>query len=363
MAHGAVRYLRLILAHDEIRPCGGHADTIVLAEIRVVGTPAALSRIPGSATLITPAMLQPWRTATMNEALRRVPGVTIREEEGLGLRPNIGVRGLNPTRSTKVLLLEDGIPVTFAPYGDNAAYYHPPITRFESVEVLRGAGQIAFGPQTVGGVINYITPAITQGTTGRISVTGGDRSFLDVNARGMTTFGRLGTLATFGHRQAEGARENTGAQVSDVMVKATTPWEAGAVTLRGNYYRERSNVTYSGLTEAEWAANPYANPFSNDSMKLDRWGVSATHALTLDAHDADDDGLRVGRGPGLVAAVEQLGAATERRIGPGVRRHGEPAHDVRQRGPAAVVPCTTASSRACACTTRCSALASSWRRA
>jgi Fe(3+) dicitrate transport protein len=260
------------------------ADTTVynLAEIRVVAAPAELSRIPGSATLVSAAAIQTWRAPTVNEALRRVPGITIREEEGLGLRPNIGVRGLNPTRSTKVLLLEDGIPLTFAPYGDNAAYYHPPITRFEEIEVVRGAGQVAFGPQTVGGVINYITPAIPNTTSGRIALTGGDRGFRDVNARGGTSFGRIGTLATLSHRQADGARENTGTAVSDVMLKAGTSFGARhALTARGNFYRERSNVTYSGLTEAEWEANPFGNPFANDSMKLDRWGASVTHALTL----------------------------------------------------------------------------------
>jgi Fe(3+) dicitrate transport protein len=257
-------------------------SALVLTEIRVIGTPAELSRIPGSATLVSPAALDVWRSATMNEVLRRVPGITIREEEGLGLRPNIGVRGLNPTRSTKVLLLEDGVPVTFAPYGDNAAYYHPPITRFEQIEVLRGSGQIAFGPQTVGGVINYITPAIPAFTTGRVSVTGGDRSFLDINARGATNLGSVGTLVTFGRRQADGARENTSTGISDFMVKATSSLGSRhAVTLRGNWYRERSNVTYSGLTEAEWLLDPFANPFRNDSMKLDRWGVSATHAVTF----------------------------------------------------------------------------------
>lgn len=257
-------------------------DTVVLAEIRVIGTPAELARIPGSATLLPPSALEVWRTATVDDVLRRVPGITIREEEGLGLRPNIGVRGLNPTRSTKVLLLEDGIPVTFAPYGDNASYYHPPITRFEQVEVLRGAGQIAFGPQTVGGVINYITPTIPGATTGRVTVTGGDRGFLDVNARGSTHFGRVGALAMLSHRAADGARENIGTTVNDAMLKASAPLgDRSALTLRANYYRERSNVTYSGLTEAEWEADPYANPFRNDSMKLDRWGVSATHALSF----------------------------------------------------------------------------------
>jgi Fe(3+) dicitrate transport protein len=257
-------------------------DTIVLAEIRVIGKAAELGRIPGSATLLTPAALQIWRVPTMNDALRRVPGVMIREEEGLGLRPNIGLRGLNPTRSTKVLLLEDGIPVTFAPYGDNAAYYHPPITRFETVEILRGSGQIAFGPQTVGGVINYITPAVPADAGGRLSVTGGDRSYFDVNGRAGGHVGRLGMLLTFGHRRADGAREHTGAQVTDGLFKATTSLNAtNALTFRGNYYRERSQLTYSGLTEAEWAANPRGNPFSNDSMKLDRWGASVTHAVAV----------------------------------------------------------------------------------
>jgi Fe(3+) dicitrate transport protein len=258
-------------------------DTVYeVAEIRVIAKRADLSRVPGSATLVSTAALQLWRTPTTTEALRRVPGVSVREEEGLGLRPNIGIRGLSPTRSTKVLLLEDGIPVTFAPYGDNAAYYHPPVSRFDEIEVVRGSGQIAFGPQTVGGVINYITPAIPGVTTGRLTMTGGDRGFLDVTARGATRVGRVGALATFNHRRADGAREHTGAEVGDATLKASTSFgRRHALTVRGNYYRERSNVTYSGLTEAEWAANPYANPFANDSMKLDRWGASATHALTL----------------------------------------------------------------------------------
>lgn len=38
---------------------------------------------------------------TVNEALRKIPGVYVRDEEGFGIRPNIGIRGQNPFRSTK----------------------------------------------------------------------------------------------------------------------------------------------------------------------------------------------------------------------------------------------------------------------
>ena len=62
-----------------------------------------------------------------------------------------------PDRSSKVLILEDGIPVALNPYGEPQLYYTPTIDRMESIEVLKGSGQILFGPQTIGGVINYIT--------------------------------------------------------------------------------------------------------------------------------------------------------------------------------------------------------------
>jgi Fe(3+) dicitrate transport protein len=262
---------------------GQSPDTVyVLPEIRVIGSTADLSNIPGSATLVPPIALEIWRSLDANDVLRRVPGISVREEEGLGLRPNIGMRGLNPTRSTKVLLLEDGVPVTFAPYGDNASYYHPPISRFERVEVVRGSGQIAFGPQTVGGVINYITPGVPAGTGGRLSLAGGDQGLLDVNGRASTHVGDVGALLMGSHRRSDGGRANTSTTLSDGMVKLTVPFDArNQLTLRGNAYRERSNVTYSGLREAEWAVDPRANPFQNDSMKLDRWGASATHALAF----------------------------------------------------------------------------------
>jgi Fe(3+) dicitrate transport protein len=111
--------------------------------------------------------------------LRKVAGIQVRDEEGFALRPNISIRGLNPTRSSKVLLLEDGIPLTYAPYGDNASYYHPPIDRFESIEVLKGSGQILYGPVTVGGVINYVTPNPPQRPSGHLTLTGGNRDYFN----------------------------------------------------------------------------------------------------------------------------------------------------------------------------------------
>jgi Fe(3+) dicitrate transport protein len=247
--------------------------------LEVVGKPERKEALPGSAQVINRETLALSHVMTTNEALRKAAGVNVRDEEGFGLRPNIGIRGLNPTRSTKVLLLEDGIPLAFAPYGDNASYYHPPVERFDRIEILKGAGQNIYGPQTVGGVINYITPAPPQAFTSGFSLTGGNREYL--NARGHVGGG--GMLLDYVRKQGDAARDNTHSEIDDVNYKAVFGLGNGqALTLRANHYGEDSQLTYSGLTDAEYARfGSRYNPFANDQFETNRQGTSATHELAL----------------------------------------------------------------------------------
>lgn len=245
----------------------------------LAGTEASLSEVPGSIERVDVQTLQNSRVFNFSEALRKVSGVNVREEEGFGLRPNIGIRGTNPTRSTKVLLLEDGVPLAYAPYGDNSSYYHPPIERYESIEVLKGSGQIAFGPQTVAGLINYITPNPTEKPSFGVRLTGGNRAFFNGSFTGSGTINKTGIFANYTRKQGDGARENISSKLNDISTKVVqTLNDSNALTFKFSYYGEDSNVTYSGLTTAEYAAAPRENPFENDFFYGDRYGFSASHA-------------------------------------------------------------------------------------
>ena len=271
-----------LLHVDVALEVGSVAESVQVVPERVVSSVEAARRIPGSVEVLDLARLESSRYITTAEVLRKAPGVHVRDEEGFGLRPNIGVRGLNPTRSSRVLLLEDGIPLTYAPYGDNAAYYHPPIERFDRIELLKGAGQIAYGPMTVGGVINYVTPAPPGSSRGTLAASVGSRGYLNAQAGWGTTFGRTGVQVDVMRKQGDGARENIGSELHDVTTKLVTRLSARQVlTLRGSYYGEDSNLTYSGLREDEYRANPRQNPFRNDFFYVDRFGASATHTFTL----------------------------------------------------------------------------------
>jgi Fe(3+) dicitrate transport protein len=261
---------------------GGLSETVQVVPDRVVSSADAARRIPGSIDVLDLSLLQASRFTTTAEVLRKASGIHVREEEGLGLRPNIGVRGLNPTRSSRVLLLEDGIPLAYAPYGDNAAYYHPPVERFERIELLKGSGQIAFGPMTVGGVINYVTPAPPPRPRGSLVASAGSRGYLNTHGGWGTTFGSTGVQVDVMRKQGDGTRENVSSEMHDVSAKVVTRLSARhALTLRGSYFTEESNLTYSGLRQAEYLENPRQNPFANDFFYVDRTGASVTHTFHI----------------------------------------------------------------------------------
>lgn len=260
---------------------GGSGGSSRMPVIEVIGERERLPDLAGSAMVIDRQELEASHVFTVNEALRKVPGVQVRDEDGFALRPNIGIRGLNPTRSTKVLLLEDGLPLTYSPYGDNASYYHPPVERFDRIEVLKGAEQLLFGPQTIGGVINYITPTPPEERGGELSLVGGNRDYFN----GHLTLGGHGMLFDVLRKQGDGSRDNEEIEVTDVNFKATRAIDQQhALTFRANYYAENSDVSYTGITDAELRNFGYRyNPFENDEFEVDRYGISLTHEFAFNA--------------------------------------------------------------------------------
>ena len=268
--------VRIVLQPERV------AEVVAVTASSLAGTAEALEQTAGSLQKIDRYQLEQSRVFNFSEALRKISGVNVKDEEGFGLRPNIGIRGTNPTRSTKVLLLEDGLPLSYAPYGDNASYYHPPVERFESIEVQKGSGQIAFGPVTVAGLVNYITPNPPEEPTFSLKLIGGNRDYFNGNAQFGGTFDRTGLIVNFNRKQGEGARENVRSGLNDFSSKVVqTLNNSNILTAKFSFFNEDSQVTYSGLTEAEYAANPRQNPFLNDHFYGWRTGFSLQHVAVL----------------------------------------------------------------------------------
>ena len=132
---------------------------ILMAKLEIISkSDNPYEDLPGAATVIDAQVLKTLNPIGTQEILEFVPGVSGFADDGIGnSRISVGIRGLNPRRSPRVLILEDGIPIQPAVYVYPNMYYNPPAERIDQVEVIKGSGSILYGPQTMGGVINYFT--------------------------------------------------------------------------------------------------------------------------------------------------------------------------------------------------------------
>ena len=84
------------------------ADDVILQNIEIIGGSEKAKILPGSGHVVTKEQMEVELIDDINQVLKTVPGVYVREEDGYGLRPNIGIRGGTSERSDKITLMEMG---------------------------------------------------------------------------------------------------------------------------------------------------------------------------------------------------------------------------------------------------------------
>ncbi|MEO0423883.1 MAG: TonB-dependent receptor [Pseudomonadota bacterium] len=219
-------------------------------------------RVTGSAHRVDEQALELYEYNDINRVLNFVPGVYVREEDGVGLRPNIGLRGGSADRSQKVMLMEDGVPLSPAPYSAPAAYYFPLTTRMVGVEVIKGPASIQHGPQTIGGAINLVSAPIPESSETMLQLSGGNFGHRLAHVRAGTQLDRVGLLGEFVHLSGDGFKDidgggDAGFEKNELLLKSSFAIGPGELELRFSYANEVSNETYLGLTEADLREDPF----------------------------------------------------------------------------------------------------------
>ena len=237
------------------------------------------SQVPGAVNYLNKEDIKSLMPVSGNEVFRRVSGLNVVDEEGLGMRVNIGIRGLNPDRSRNVLMLEDGVPVALAPYGEPEMYYSPAIDRMAGVEILKGSGQILYGPQTIGGVVNYITPNAPETEQGSVQIQGGQGSFFSGLVNYGNTFGNTGLQVNLLRKSADNVGP-TQFGITDFntkfLFKLNEKSELGA---KFGIYDERSNSTYIGLNQVmfDQGGQDFTRLAPDDRLDVSRYSLSFSH--------------------------------------------------------------------------------------
>ncbi len=260
-----------------------------LNEVTIVGSSA--NSIPGAGQYIGVQKLEKLNQSNVNNVLRIVPGVNVRDEEGFGLRPNIGLRGTPVNRSAKITLMEDGILIAPAPYADPSAYYFPTFARMQGIEVLKGSSQIKYGPYTIGGAVNLLSTAIPKSFKGFAQLlygsfnTNQQRIWVGESKKNFDYIFDINRLASNGFKKIDNGG-NTGFDRRDVMGKLR--WHTAEkakvpqlVTLKFVNTTELGNETYLGLTYDDYQKNPLRrySGTQKDILDINHQHVTLNHSV------------------------------------------------------------------------------------
>lgn len=285
-------------AGAETSDTGGADDPYrLLSTVVVTGSSEAALEVAGSVSFLTDADLSVQAQSDVLRILRAVPGVNLQEEDGYGLRPNIGLRGSGSDRSSRVTLMEDGVPISPAPYASPSAYYFPTIARMSAIEVTKGPATILYGPRTTGGAINMFStpiPDVLQGH-GQVLFGSNDRQRAHVWLGGRADVAaswKIGGLVEVFTDETDGFKRldnggPTGFDADDLVVKLGAERSDGAmpqsVELKYQTREETSNETYLGLTLDDFQADPYRryDASTDDVFRGENELFQLTHRVDL----------------------------------------------------------------------------------
>jgi len=256
----------------------GSNNELDLSKVYITGGSDAVLTQPGSAILLDELELEKFEYTDIHRILNAVPGVNLQEEDGYGLRPNIGLRGTSPERSKKITIMEDGVLAGPAPYSAPAAYYFPNVSRMSAVEVFKGPSTIQYGPATVGGAINLVSRHIPYAAEGELDVQYGTDNYQRVNAYQGQQVGDFSYLVEGLRVSADGFKNldtggDTGFVRNDALIK--TQWQIMGETshvfqLKLGYADESSDETYLGLTKSDFDADSFRR-YAASQLDLSEW--------------------------------------------------------------------------------------------
>lgn len=297
LAAGERRSLELALLAEPVQVAG---VTLLVDRFRVVGDPRRLPQIPGAAHVLERDDLE-YQDLLFDDAhrvLRQIPGVNVQEEEGFGLRTNVGLRGTGSERSSKITVMEDGVLVAPAPYAAPAAYYFPTVGRMEAVEVRKGSSQIKYGPLTTGGAINLVSSSIPAEFGFHGSLEGGAFETGKLRARAGDSYGNVGWLVETYRMRSDGFKQldgggDTGFDLDDDLVKLRVNADRDAriyqeLELKLGRTDQVSHETYLGLTDADFREDPIRRYVASqeDVLRADHEQLQVRHFLRP-AHRVD----------------------------------------------------------------------------
>ena len=264
----------------------------VSAPVRLPGAALPLSSIPGTVQVVPGDILRNSGAVSLQDALTRLPGIHLNDEQGNSVQFDLSMRGFTATSVTGVpqgiSVFIDGVRVN-EPTVEEVNFDLIPLQDIDHVEVIRGPSS-TFGRNTLGGAINIIT---RRGGGGLEIVPEADwgsfgRQQYRLQAGGAT--GPFDFYASGTYYHEFGWRDDAVVQLGKVFAKLG--FKLGDTDLTVSYQRAQNRIEQAGSLPASalaedrtlnFTAGDFFKPLLNFGTLSLRQGIGEKTTLTANA--------------------------------------------------------------------------------
>lgn len=233
-------------------------DTM-LDEVSVTGSRAPLTRSQAArmVTVLDAKDIQCAPVQSVNDLLKYVASVDVRQRGPIGAQTDISIRGGNYEQITVLL---NGINICDPQTGHNAFDFPVDVADIERIEVLEGPAGRVFGTSSLLGAINIVTKTRKQNTVSA-HVDGGSYGYFSGGASLNLSSGKWTNRLSGSYTRSDGYSRNKAG-------KLNADFYGGKAFYQGGYEDNDIRVSWhAGLSTRDFGSNTFYSTGSDDQFE------------------------------------------------------------------------------------------------
>jgi vitamin B12 transporter len=194
-------------------------------EVSVQRAPVAFSQVARIVSVISREEIEAAPVQSIQELLKYVLSVDVRQRGANGVQADISVRGGS---FDQTLILLNGINISDPQTGHHSLDLPVSLKNIQRIEILEGSAARVFGPNAFSGVVNIITSS--EGITNlKVGASVGQHKLIDANVSGNLSTGCWNQFIAFNRTSSAGYTENTDYKIWNGFYQAKLDTKPGTL--------------------------------------------------------------------------------------------------------------------------------------
>ena len=253
----------------------GHQE-VKLDEVIVTSSRAPLTALQSAkiVSVITRDDIHRAEAQSVNDILKLATGVDVRQRGGFGVQTDISING---GTFDQITILLNGVNISSAQTGHNAADFPVSLSDIERIEVLEGASARVFGSSAFCGAINIVTRSDAKSGV-RVQAEGGSFGTFGTDASVNVNTGALTSKLSGGYTQSDGGTDNSDFRRRRAFYQGTfasryadVQWQAGISSQNfgaNTFYSAKFNNQFEATRRYIASLSADIKPLGTDRLVL-----------------------------------------------------------------------------------------------